>query len=290
MHTGMLFLFPHILQVCLAAASCGHMSFSTTTDIWFRIGPDCFLCEAPIVEGPLQVSFLQLCMASLPAAFLWGLGTAIGEIPPYWVSRAARLAGEKDEEFEEMMHSSAKPTLFTRMRDWMIGFLENHGFIGVVLMASWPNMAFDMCGIACGHFGMPFWTFFGATVLGKGVFKVAGQTAFFVMLFSNTDANIEWVVQAVERLIPDNLEPCRYFLGGDSCDKRLHKALLKAHASFHKSLDDATEAAAQQSGSWLGMIWSWVIFLFVGYFVVGLIEGIAQAHQAHRDEIEAKSA
>jgi len=35
-------------------------------------------------------------------AFLWGLGTAIGELPPYYVARAASLAGKKSEELEEL--------------------------------------------------------------------------------------------------------------------------------------------------------------------------------------------
>lgn len=46
-------------------------------------------------------------------AFLWGLGTAIGELPPYYVARAgintfnlislASLAGRKSEEIEELL-------------------------------------------------------------------------------------------------------------------------------------------------------------------------------------------
>ena len=43
--------------------------------------------------------------------------------------------------------------------------------------------AFDLCGICCGAFMMPFWEFFGATLIGKGVVKVTGQTAFFIALF-----------------------------------------------------------------------------------------------------------
>ena len=46
---------------------------------------------------------------------------------------------------------------------------------GVFLMSSWPNMAFDLCCICCGHFLMPFWTFFGATLLGKAGVKVIMQ-------------------------------------------------------------------------------------------------------------------
>ena len=37
------------------------------------------------------------------------------------------------------------------------------------------NAAFDMCGMACGWLEMPFWTFLGATVLGKGFTKVTIQ-------------------------------------------------------------------------------------------------------------------
>jgi hypothetical protein len=36
-------------------------------------------------------------------AFLWGFGTALGELPPYFVARAASLAGKKSEELEEMV-------------------------------------------------------------------------------------------------------------------------------------------------------------------------------------------
>lgn len=50
-------------------------------------------------------------------------------------------------------------------------------------MASWPNAAFDMCGMCCGYVQMPFWTFFIATSLGKGVIKTNGQVVFFITLF-----------------------------------------------------------------------------------------------------------
>lgn len=36
-------------------------------------------------------------------------------------------------------------------------------------------MAFDLCGIACGHFGLPFMTFFGATFIGKALIKASAR-------------------------------------------------------------------------------------------------------------------
>lgn len=57
----------------------------------------------------------------------------------------------------------------------MIRFIRKNGFFGIFLLSAWPNAAFDLCGLACGSFRMPFATFFGATLLGKGVAKVNGQ-------------------------------------------------------------------------------------------------------------------
>lgn len=56
---------------------------------------------------------------------------------------------------------------------WMIGLLKRRGFIGIFLLSSVPNMAFDLCGMCCGHFMMPFSTFFSAVLLGKAGVKVS---------------------------------------------------------------------------------------------------------------------
>ena len=66
---------------------------------------------------------------------------------------------------------------------WTIAFTERHGFLGILLLASWPNAAFDMCGMACGWLEVPLWTFFGATLLGKGFIKVTLQTLGCVTVF-----------------------------------------------------------------------------------------------------------
>merc|ERR1712241_447294 len=117
---------------------------------------------------------------------LWGIGTAVGELPPYLVSKAARQGGKKDSEYEAEMEEARKSSdAFSRMKIWTIDFTQKHGFVGVFLLASWPNAAFDMCGMCCGYVLMPFWTFFIACCLGKGVVKVNLQAFFFVNLFGS---------------------------------------------------------------------------------------------------------
>ncbi len=70
---------------------------------------------------PHKLKIVQVFMACM----LWGTGTALGEIPPYALSRAAQLAGEADEEFEDIMN--AKPTsswdVVTRMKVFSASYL-----------------------------------------------------------------------------------------------------------------------------------------------------------------------
>ena len=45
-------------------------------------------------------------------------------------------------------------------------------FFSMCNYAQIPNPLFDLAGITCGHFLVPFWTFFGATMIGKAVIKM----------------------------------------------------------------------------------------------------------------------
>jgi len=46
-------------------------------------------------------------------AFCWGAGTALGELPPYFVARAHRLSGydpdEEEDEFDELQEKAKHP-------------------------------------------------------------------------------------------------------------------------------------------------------------------------------------
>jgi hypothetical protein len=59
---------------------------------------------------------------------------------------------------------------------------RRHGFWGIFLLAAWPNALFDLCGICCGHFLMPFWQFFGATLMGKALVKVTFSLEMHMMI------------------------------------------------------------------------------------------------------------
>lgn len=233
MHSGLLFLFPHMLKVCLAAEKCNSLDFDVRVDTWWR--SDGFHCSNndagssgglfSLVRGSTAateaatVALIPILLKILPTSILWGGGTAIGEIPPYILSYQAAKAGEKNSEFEAALFHNLKKKKKTTMKssrgdggknviiwvvditkDWMFRFIQSHGFWGILLLAAYPNAAFDLCGICCGHFRMPFWEFFGATLIGKGIFKVSGQAAFFVALFRHDSR--ERILAILEKILP----------------------------------------------------------------------------------------
>lgn len=304
MHTGILFLFPHIFKVCVVASRCETLDFKSSNDIWFRSDPTAFVCGDSfglflfcfvfffILKSYLFIYFFKhlkepvyffgvFCKIFWPC-FFWGAGTALGEVPPYWVSRAAALAGEKNSEFLEATESKSSWNIVNVMKDWMIDFLQRHGFVGVLLMAAWPNMAFDLCGICCGHFLMPFWQFLGATFIGKALIKANGQAMFFIMLF--TPHHLEQFVGFVESVIPDSMEPCKYLQGRD-CHLLLHDMLLKVGEDFQKRIDGD---AGMTEASMPKIIWNWIMVLFIGYFVISCIEQFAQHRKIELEEKQKK--
>ena len=90
---------------------------------------DTFACThfSPASAYNAHVTFWGLFIKALLPCFLWGLGTAIGELPPYATSYAARKAGQADEEYQELTEDikagSSDPLTLTKK--WMIKFLEN---------------------------------------------------------------------------------------------------------------------------------------------------------------------
>ena len=87
------------------------------------------------------------------------------------MAKAARLSGSKDKELEELEHQK-DDTLLTKAKRVIYSALQKHAFLTVLCCASIPNPLFDLAGITCGHFLIPFATFFIATAIGKSIIKV----------------------------------------------------------------------------------------------------------------------
>ena len=53
----------------------------------------------------------------------------------------------------------------------------------VLIMFQVPNPLFDLAGIMCGQFGIPFWKFFLATLIGKAIIKTHIQVCDVLFVF-----------------------------------------------------------------------------------------------------------
>lgn len=193
------------------------------------------------------------------------------------------------------------------MKNWMLRFIQRHGFWGILLLAAYPNTAFDLCGITCGHFLMPFWEFFGATLLGKGLIKVAGQTAFFVALFQQQSREqvFAWLEEALPSEVPlisvGDLTPAQWL--HRSVNTRIRA--FQESVAARKAVPGARAAAASVWGKAcripgvlrdpgallrgslarlrLPSPWGLLTTLMVASFVRSVVEQFAQGYAADKD-------
>ncbi|XP_064208385.1 vacuole membrane protein 1-like [Anguilla rostrata] len=251
---------PHIASVTLAAYECGSVNFPEPPY------PDQIVC--PQEEGAEGAVSLWTIMSKVRLeACMWGAGTAIGELPPYFMARAARLSGvepddEEYEEFEERLEQAENAQDFTtRAKLAVQKMVQKVGFFGILTCASIPNPLFDLAGITCGHFLVPFWTFFGATLIGKAVVKMHVQKLFVIITFS------KHIVEQMVSLI--GAVPVL----GASLQKPFREYLEAQRAKLHHQAGEGFPAGE----NWLSWVFEKVVIIMVCYFVCSIINSMAQS-------------
>ncbi|XP_033628223.1 vacuole membrane protein 1-like [Asterias rubens] len=263
LHTFLLYLGPHIASVTLAAFECQSVDFPEPPY------PDEIMC--PDSHSDYPMSIWSVISKVRLEAFMWGAGTALGELPPYFMAKAARLSGyepdnEDYEEFEAFMeHIGEDPKeqdFATRLKLGIQKLVQRVGFFGILACASIPNPLFDLAGITCGHFLVPFWTFFGATLIGKAVIKMHIQKLFVILTFS--EHHVEVLVELlgkIPKVGPPLQVPFRDYL---------EKQKNKLH---HK-----TGETVAQGTNWLSWVFEKLIIIMVVYFIISIVNSLAQRY------------
>ncbi|GBP02014.1 Vacuole membrane protein 1, partial [Eumeta japonica] len=137
LHTFLLYLGPHIASVTLAAYECNSLNFPKPPY------PDDIICpDEPYVE---RIPSIWSIMSKVRfEAFLWGAGTALGELPPYFMAKAARLSGYDPDDAEELAEFEALKakknqknlSFMDRGKLFMERVVERIGFFGILACAS----------------------------------------------------------------------------------------------------------------------------------------------------------
>lgn len=262
LHTFLIYLGPHIAQVTLAAYECG------TTDFPSPPYPDSIVCPDAETSVSVTMTVWRIMSKVRIESFCWGVGTALGELPPYFMARAHRLSGddpdddEEDEFLELQQRKTEDLSTFDRAKLGIERLVERVGFFGILACASIPNPLFDLAGITCGHFLVPFWTFFGATVIGKAIIKMHIQKLFIIFAFNET--LIEAAVSHIH-MIP---------WVGKQLEMPFKEFLTKQKEKLHQK----SENVSSQNPGILGWIFEKLVVGMILYFLLSILNSLAQSY------------
>nr|AGE13753.1 SNARE [Medicago sativa] len=289
LHTFVLYLGPHIAFFTIKAMQCGRVDLKSAPydTIQLDRGPtwldkDCSQFGPPMFQSehgsqiPLSIILIQVQLE----AVLWGMGTAIGELPPYFISRAARLSGSKLDAMEELdtENEGIITTYLNRIKRWFLSHCHHLNFLTILALASVPNPLFDLAGIMCGQFGVPFWKFFLATFIGKALIKTHIQTVFIISVCNNQLLN--WIENEFIWVLG-------HIPGFSSI---LPSVIANLHAVKDKYLKAPHQVSPKIKGTrWdfsIASIWNTVVWLMLMNFFVKIVNSTAQSYLKKQQEIE----
>ncbi|KAL4588340.1 hypothetical protein LXL04_001224 [Taraxacum kok-saghyz] len=290
LHTFVLYLGPHIAFFTMKALQCGRVDIKSAPydTIQFNRNPtwlkkDCSEFGPPLfssLDGPPEVPLTSILPQVQLEAILWGFGTAIGELPPYFISRAASISGGNAEEIEEINNSTGDNNgRSSNMKRWFLSHAQYLNFFSILLLASIPNPLFDLAGIMCGQFGIPFWEFFLATVLGKAIIKAHIQTVFIISICNNQLLN--WIESELIWTLS--------FIPGVS--SVLPPLVAKLHSIKDKYMaatpPDSSKLKAKPWNLSFATVWNSIIWLMLLNFFSTIVSSTAQSYlkQEHEKEM-----
>ncbi|RZB77623.1 Vacuole membrane protein KMS1 [Glycine soja] len=281
LHTFVLYLGPHIALFTIGAVQCGRVDLKSAPydTIQLKRGPswldkDCSEFGPPLFQSQVPLSSI-LPQVQLEA-ILWGIGTAIGELPPYFISRAARLSGGRVDAMEEL--DSEDKRVLSRIKCWFLSHSQHLNFFTILVLASVPNPLFDLAGIMCGQFGIPFWKFFLATLIGKAIIKTHIQTIFIISVCNNQ--LLDWIENE--------------FIWVLSHIPGFASVLPRVTASLHAMKDKYLKAPHplspnKQGKKWdfsFASVWNTVVWLMLMNFFVKIVNATSQRYLKKQQETQ----
>lgn len=254
MHTFVLFLAPHIAAVTNAAGICNSLNFKDY--------PSDLGCTTVAIGS--EVTFLMILQRVALESFMWGLGTAIGELPPYLAARLKAQTTVRNTGGDNHGVEQEAPGWESRM----IKIINKVGFIGILLCAAIPNPLFDAAGVASGIAQVPFLKFFGATFIGKAIIKVLLQTSFVIFIFhsKNLDALISKFFTRLGEFAP-RLN-----------DLNLYRSLVKFLEEQRRKVEDRELNTSAQT-SLISTFMNWLICLIMIIFVISVINSLDKQYK-----------
>ena len=134
-----------------------------SSSIGFGVGvPSRILFVIPYVFSHATTGFFLSDFAAVfPVVFIHACGSSLGELPPF-------LSSSILINYFDLDSGSGAMASF---HQYITKKMESHRFACIVLLASWPNASFDMCGLSAGASNMAISSFISATLIGKSLIR-----------------------------------------------------------------------------------------------------------------------
>lgn len=288
LHTFIMYLAPHVALFTIKAVQCGRVDLKSApydTILLERrpswLEKDCLQFGPPIYHE--TIPFSKILQEVYLEAILWGIGTALGELPPYFLSRTASMSGRIIDELEDLDASISEGFLSSALRQakrWLMSHSQYLSFTLILLLASVPNPLFDLAGILCGQFNIPFWKFFLATLIGKAIVKVCIQTTLVITLCNNqlldlVEKRLIWAfsnVPGVASVLPSFVSKL----------KMAKNKFLSAHVAASAS----TSVKGKKWNLSFSLVWNTLVWLMVANFIIQIVTSTAQGYLRTQQERE----
>nr|GMD77363.1 vacuole membrane protein KMS1 [Ipomoea batatas] len=275
LHTFVLYLGPHIALFTIKAVKCGRVDIKSAPYDTIQLkrkpswlGKDCSQFGPPLFSSSngTQVPLSSILPYVQLEAILWGLGTALGELPPYFISRAASISGSSMDELDTSSteNDGHLETNLNQIKRWFLSHAQYLNFFTILILASVPNPLFDLAGIMCGQFGIPFWEFFFATLIGKAIIKT------HIQLLDWMENEFIWVlsfVPGIESILPN--------------------VIAKVHSIKDKYMTTKPHAPSNTKVNWdfsFASIWNTVVWIMLLNFFAKIINATAQNYLKKQQE------
>lgn len=159
MQTGVLFVFPEIIA-----------EYNRNIEYY---------------NDPINTIYYSFIMC-LPMVLIWGIGTAFGELPPYFMARKINYKDSKSLDKMYLILGKNSDYIKKNINNTVDKFRnnKNYSFITIICLSSWPNAMFDICGISAGLVKLNLEEFLLPTVIGKTFIKTPIQLAFILYSYA----------------------------------------------------------------------------------------------------------
>ena len=209
LQTGLLFVMPKVIEVA-KSVSLNYNNQTYNNDSYQTYNNDsCQICsntdyldysnhsnynnKTEAGSNDIRSLFYYCYIECIWFVFIWGIGSALGELPPYYIAKNINLKDKKATNKLFNLLGDNKDIVKKTVDNLTTKLKQNSTFrfYTIVALSAWPNALFDMCGVAAGMVKLPVLEFLIPTIIGKAFIKCPIQLGFVIYSYLTVGENLK---------------------------------------------------------------------------------------------------